>query len=91
MFRNAQNASGVTWRAILLGLACTGILAVATPYTNLVMAGSNLGINYLPVGPVLFFLFLVAGLNTLLRRLRHAWALSGRELLVVYIMMVVSA
>jgi len=91
VFRNAQNASGVTWRAILLGLACTGILAVATPYTNLVMAGSNLGINYLPVGPVLFFLFLVAGLNTLLRRLRHAWALSGRELLVVYIMMVVSA
>jgi len=91
VLRNTQSAGGVTLRAVLLGLACTGILAAATPYTSLVMAGSNLGINYLPVGPVLFFLFLVAGLNTLLRRLRHAWALSGRELLVVYVMMVVSA
>jgi hypothetical protein len=91
VLRNAQSAGGVTLRAVLLGLVCTGMLSVATPYTNLVMAGSNLGVNFLPVGAVLFFLFLVAGLNTLLRRLRQAWALSGRELLVVYVMMLVSA
>jgi hypothetical protein len=91
VLRETFSAIGVTRRAVILGLACISILSVVTPYTGLVLTGSNIAANHLPIGVLLLFLFLIAGVNTTLARLRRTWALTGRELLMVYVMMLVPA
>jgi hypothetical protein len=87
----AVRAIGVTPRAVVLGLACITTLSIITPYTTLVVTGSQIAANHLPIGVVLMFLFLIAGVNTALAKLRRKWALTGRELLMVYVMMLVPA
>lgn len=81
----------MTPRAVIFGLASIALLSVITPYTSLVLTGSQIAANHLPIGSLLFFLFLIAGVNTALGRMRRTWALTGRELLTVYVMMLVPA
>jgi len=87
----AVRTIGITPRAVVLGLASITILSIVTPYTTLVVTGSQIAANHLPIGVVLTFLFLIAGVNTALAKLRRKWALTGRELLMVYVMMLVPA
>lgn len=89
--RETFSVIGVTPRAIILGLIAISILSIITPYTSLVSTGSNIAANHLPIGVLLFFLFLIVGLNTALAKVRRSWALTGRELLTVYVMMLVPA
>jgi hypothetical protein len=80
-----------TARALLIGLGCVIFLSVATPYTYLVMQGSEIAANHLPAGALVIFLLLMVPVNALLIRLRQRWALSRGELLVVYAMMLIAS
>jgi len=80
-----------TARALLLGLACIVFLSAATPYTYLVMQGSELAANHLPAGALVVFLALLLLVNGGLAHLRTHLRLSRGELLLIYAMMLVSA
>lgn len=80
-----------TPRAWLIGLGCVIFLASATPYTYLVLQGSELAANHLPAGAMVVFLLLVMVANGVLARLRAHLALARGELLLIYLMMLVSA
>ncbi|UCH35597.1 MAG: hypothetical protein JSV65_04405 [Armatimonadota bacterium] len=81
----------LTARAVLLGLGCVIFLSIATPYTLLVMQGSEIAANHLPAGVMVVFLLLVVVVNRALVRLRERWGLSRGELLLIYVMMLVAS
>ncbi len=81
----------VTPRAILVGMICSLILGVADPYANMIIKGSFLGSNFTPIGVVFLFAVVVGVLNTILRSVHSAKALSPGELAVVYIMSLIAS
>jgi len=73
----------MTMRSIFIGILCAVLLCVVTYFNDMVMKGTFLVGNYLPVavfGSLILFLLMV---NPLLRRLSHRLALSARELAVI--------
>ena len=88
-----EAASGrvFTARALLLGLACVIVLSIVTPYTYLVMQGSEIAANHLPAGALVIFLLLMVPMNAALIRFRERWGLSRGELLLVYVMMLTAS
>jgi hypothetical protein len=77
-------ASALTWRAVLLGLIVTLFVNTMSMYSEAHGSG-NFSWSYLPEGGVVPFLILVA-VNGLIRLVSPRLALSGGELLVVFIM-----
>jgi len=78
-------------RAILLGFVLIALLCVVTPYTHLVLQGSEIAANHLPAGVVILLLILARYVNPWLRRHFPRWALTRAEIVVVSIMMFVTA
>jgi hypothetical protein len=66
-------------------------LCVATVYSDLVLRGSWIAHNALPIGALTLFLLLVTIGNRLAGRLRPAWMLTRAEALLVYAMLLVAA
>jgi len=81
----------MTARAALVGLLCVAFLCLATPYTDLVMQGTGIVANHLPIGVVGLFLTIILIVNTLFRLLASRWAFTRAELLVIFIMMLVAS
>ena len=81
-------SKSVTWRALLLGTLVAIFVNIASPYTESV-GFSNFSWSYLPEGAVIPILAIFA-LNVVLARFARRWALTNRELLVVFIMALVS-
>lgn len=81
----------MTFRAVFVGLICVAILCVVTPYTDLVMQGSGIVANHLPIGVTFIFLVLVFFINTVLRWLGRRWAFTRAELILILIMMLVAS
>jgi len=78
-------------RALLLGAATVVALALLIPYLYLSLNKFDWAFRPLPTGPVFLLLVLALPVNTVLRRLRPAWAFTGPELLLVYAMMAICA
>ena len=77
------------WRAILVGgLLCVLVPVMAHLSINIVQA-SYMAIDFMPVAAMALFFVLVFVLNTLLRAVSPAAALTRPELLVVYGMLIV--
>ena len=81
----------VTPRAVAVGMACSLILGIADPYSNMIIQGSYLGSNFTPIGVVFLFAVLVGIVNTLLRTWSPGHALTQGELAVVYIMSLIAS
>jgi len=81
----------MTVRAIIIGLVAAGLLGLATPYSDLVIQGSDMVDSHMPLGPITLLVVLVLVVNTALRRVRAQWALTRQELATIYIMTLVSA
>ena len=81
----------MTLRAIIIGLLSAGFLGLATPYSDLVVQGSDMVDSHMPLGPITLLVLLVLVVNTALRRVREEWALTRQELATIYIMTLVSA
>ena len=80
----------VTARSMVVGLLVVVVLATATPYVGLMMRSQLLATNYFPVGLGVVFLAVVLVVNVGLKCLRRGWALSERELAVVFVMAAVA-
>lgn len=74
------------WRPILIGCVLSVGLGTALPYANLVVRGTRPANTSLPFGVVALF-FVCVGVNRLFRRGR----LSPRELLIVFVMILLAA
>jgi len=82
----------VTLRAVLFGLALSGILGVVTPFTDLRIQGTWIAASHLPMGP-LFVLMLLTGLvgAASVRRGMGRLRITRAEMATVYILMLVGA
>jgi len=72
------------------GFALVIFIAIATPYNEMLVKGSRLGLSSLT--PAAFFLFFVLSLivNPTLYRIRSTWAFAKPELLLIFAMMMVA-
>lgn len=87
--RGERRRQGVTLRAIILGL----LLVPANVWWVTIIEGKWSTLDG-SLGPIfitpVFILLCLAALNFAVRRLKPAWAFNRQELLVVYIMLVIS-
>ncbi len=81
--------AGLPMRALAIGLTFVVFLAIAGPYGHYQIRTTLFYTNYLPMGLIFPFLIVVTVVNAALKRLNQQWALSPRELLLIYIMMMV--
>ena len=86
-----RSTSGLTSRALVLGLLLAAIMGPLAPYITLYMRASNAGGAYY-TNPLAHFLFLilVAVVNVAVGALRPQWALRRGELLTVYILLILA-
>jgi len=75
-------------RAVALGLFTAAVIALITPYCDLVMQGTWVGLTSFPIS-AFFVLCLLVGINALLSKWRKSW--RPDEVLLVYVMALVAA
>ena len=80
-----------TVRSVITGTALCLAIATGAPYANMVIRGSTLFYDFSTAGALFMFFALVGLINVGLRAAVPFLALGRRELLVVYIMMIVAA
>jgi len=88
----ARRASGLTWRAVVLGLIFTALTDLWIHWAELVLGGRGhtaLANTSIPVG-AFNILFLLVIVNLVLTRFLRPLAFTAAELLVIYAMMTVS-
>ena len=76
---------------MILGILMCGAIGTGAPYANMVIRGSTLFFDFSTAGALFLFFLLVGIVNVLLRFVFPVLALNRRELLVVYIMMIVAS
>jgi hypothetical protein len=76
--------------ALLTGFAFVVLIAVMTPYNEMLVKGSRLGLSSLT--PAAFFLFFILSLfiNPVLNRMNRSWSFTKPELLLIFAMMMVA-
>lgn len=77
--------------ALLVGAVGCLFIWTAAPYNNFFLRNSFISDTYFPVAGVIFLLLLVLGLNPLLQRVRKAWVLNRRQLMLVIAMLLGAA
>ena len=83
-------------KAILLGIPLSVLVCLVVSFAELVvsrggsMEGVLLGGSHLPAGAIAFLLLLLA-LNAIWKKLRNKIILSSKELLIIYVMLIVAA
>lgn len=92
--RGWARAAGVTPRSLLLGLLFTVLVDLWIHWAELIMSGAQghtaIAATSTPVG-AFCILFVLAGANLLCRAVLPTLAMSGAELLVVYVMITTSS
>ena len=88
---DAHHPSGVTWRSVLTGTVLVAAISIISPWAVLMVKGSQLTSNAIPIITVVFFFLMTLLLVPLLRILRRGMAFSRGELITVYIMMLVGS
>lgn len=89
--RDTIQRPSVTWRAMLLGAALVGAISVISPWAVLMVKGSQLTSNAIPVIAVVFLFVLTLIGVPLLRAAGSRWQLGRGELVTVYAMMLVGS
>ena len=84
-----EQETGLPHRALFIGLILVVFLAIAGPYGHYRMKTTLFYTNYLPLGLIFPFLLVVTLVNATLKKLGRGWALSPREMLLIYIMVMV--
>lgn len=79
----------MTWRAVLVGVLGVLLISIGTPYSDLVMRGTWVGLTAFPISSFFLLVVGVTAFNVPLRRL--GWGLTTQELLGAYAMTLVAA
>ena len=88
---SAGRISGVSLRAVLTGALLVGAISLISPWAILVVKGSQLTSNAIPIIAVLFFFLLTAVLVPLLGSISRRLAFARSELVTIYVMMLVGS
>jgi len=76
--------------ALAIGLAGSVFIWVATPLNSIMLRNTGIADNYMPPAALFVVLVLVLALNPLLRRLAPRLALSGRQLALIFAVLLVA-
>ncbi|HNT34068.1 MAG TPA: hypothetical protein PKH07_03630 [bacterium] len=80
----------LTNRAFVLGLLCVAFTSLLAPASLLIYRSSLLACDYFPLGAILPFFFIVAGVNVALKFVGRHYALTPRELTLIFMMALIS-
>ena len=83
--------SGVTFRAVLIGIVFALMLCAFTPYNDFKIAATYIAGTQFPIGAVFVELLLVGVVNVFLRRFAPAKAFTKGELLTVWSLILVAS
>lgn len=86
----AVTRSGVTFRSLLTGAIMAVCISTGAPYGNMVLRGSYLALDFSTAGAIFVFFLLVLIVHTGLGLIHPRLAFRREELVVVYIMSIVS-
>ena len=78
-------------RAPLLGLLLAVAICLLTPYNNIFLRATPLGGGHFPLAPFFIFLLLAVCVSLIARLFRASLLLTGAELLVIWIEMVIGS
>lgn len=81
----------MTVRAILIGLALVILQTAITPYNDYYLQGTDIAGNHFPLGAVFTLIFLTLFINPILKKVLPRAMLNPKELIVIWVMMVVSS
>ncbi len=84
-------AAAIRLRAPGLGLALAIAICLVSPYNNVFLRATPLGGGHFPLAPFVFFVLLAIGVTSFARLFRTRLLLTGPELLVVWIEMVIGS
>ncbi|MFC1526554.1 DUF6785 family protein [Candidatus Latescibacterota bacterium] len=82
---------GVTWRALLTGTALVAVISIMSPWAVMMVKGSQLTSNAIPIIAVFLLALLVGVVMPLLKLLGRHFAYTRAELITVYVMMLVGS
>ena len=88
--RLGLGASGLTVRALVLGILSAGATAYLFPFLLLGHRVGGLGMGYFPWLPALVLFFFVFVVNVAFKLANRAWALRPQEITVVFVMALVA-
>ncbi|MBW1980975.1 MAG: hypothetical protein JRJ12_07120 [Deltaproteobacteria bacterium] len=77
----------VRLRAVLIGVILATLIAAITPFNNVYRGATPLGGGHFPLAPFFLYFWISVGVAAL-GRIRSSYWLTGRELLVIWILMV---
>ncbi len=78
-------------RAPLLGILLAVAICLLTPYNNIYLRATPLGGGHFPLAPFFIFLLLAIAISLIARIFRSSLLLTGPELLVIWIEMVIGS
>ncbi|MGW8193447.1 MAG: DUF6785 family protein, partial [Desulforhopalus sp.] len=78
-------------RAIVIGLILAATICCLTPYNNIYLRATPLGGGHFPLAPFFIFLILTLAVSITARIFRSSLGLTGPELLVIWIEMVIGS
>ncbi|UCH35928.1 MAG: hypothetical protein JSV65_06125, partial [Armatimonadota bacterium] len=81
----------ITLRAIAVGLVGTAVLGAVTPWSDLYLRGTWIAACHLPIGAFVLFVLWAGAVNVALRRASPRLAMTRREVLVSYLIMLCAA
>ena len=82
--------SGISLRAILVGLVLVGIICFVVTYAELVLTSIQIGFLQMPPAVIGIFFFLVL-LNNAAQKMKRTLGLNASELMMIYCMMLVAS
>ncbi|MFH1567946.1 MAG: DUF6785 family protein [Gemmatimonadota bacterium] len=81
----------VTWRAVLVGAGLVGVISIVSPWAVMMVKGSQLTSNAIPIIAVFLLAVVVGVVMPLLKAAGRHLAFSRAELITVYVMMLVGS
>jgi hypothetical protein len=88
---SSTSSTGVTWRSVITGAVLVGAISFISPWAILMVKGSELTSNAIPIIAVLLFFLVTVLAVPLLKILRRSLAFDRAELITVYVMMLVGS
>lgn len=77
--------------AVLIGLLGSLVIWVVTPYSNYYFSNSRISDDLLPPAAVFLVMLIGMGINPLLRLCRPVWAITGRQMAIIFAVMLVAS
>ncbi len=86
-----ESSGNIRMKAYLIGALLSVAVIFMAHYSISIVHGSHLAIDHMPAGGIFVFFILVLILNPVLGLIRRTYELSPQELLIIYIMLLVTS